>query len=219
MTFSSNRPADPVSHNVNMYNKHVNTYMHKFMDLNFYKDGFDLFAQMLPPSASVLELGCGPGNVIKYLSAQRADLRFLGVDLAEEMITAAQAHHPDAAFRILDIRHADSLNECFDAIVAAFCIPYLFHSDLPKLFADLSQLTHRNSLIYLSCMEGVTEKSGFEKTSFTGDDEIYITYYCREEIAELMHQYGFRITNFFTKDYPEMDGTVTTDLFYIAAKC
>ena len=209
---------DTVLHNVNIYNKHVSKYIDKFIELNLYKDTFDVFAEMLPPSATVLDLGCGPGNVIKYLSAQRPDLRFTGVDLAEEMITAARSQLPDATFTVLDIRHVASIGGCFDAIIAAFCISYLSHTDLPKLFADLNQLTEKDGMVYLSCMEGLSGKSGFEKTSFTGEDEMYITYYSRVEITQLMYEYGFHIAKFFTKDYLEMDGAVTTDLFFIAGK-
>jgi hypothetical protein len=67
-------------------------------------------------------------------------------------------------------------------------------------------------------MEGPPERSGFEKTSFTGDDELYITYYERGAIEARLSENGFLTEMFFTKAYPETDGSVTTDLIYIARK-
>ncbi|MGF1636851.1 MAG: hypothetical protein ACFCUU_07240 [Cyclobacteriaceae bacterium] len=67
-------------------------------------------------------------------------------------------------------------------------------------------------------MEGKNERSGFEKTSFTGDNEIYITFQPRENLEYLLAKNGFETDKFYTKDYPESNGSITTDLIYIARK-
>jgi hypothetical protein len=41
------------------------------------------------------------------------------------MIEAAKKTNPGAAFKLLDIRHASEIEGDFDAVIAAFCIPYL----------------------------------------------------------------------------------------------
>ena len=50
---------------VDIYNQYVKEYIDKFMDLNLYKDTFDFLLKTLPKYATVLELRCGPGNVVK----------------------------------------------------------------------------------------------------------------------------------------------------------
>ena len=203
--------------NVTIYNQYVQAYIDKFMDLALYKDSFDLLLQMLPPGGTVLELGCGPGNVVRYLGSKRADLQLLGIDLAPEMIEAAKKINPDAAFKILDIRRAGEIEGHFDAVIAAFCIPYLSSADLPDVFAQMKRLTTaKKGMIYVSCMEGPRERSGFERTSFTGESEMYINYYPRKQIESLLKAHDFVIKNFYTKDYPETDGSTTTDLIYLA---
>jgi hypothetical protein len=47
---------------------------------------------------------------------------------------------------------------------------------------------------------------------------MYIYYHQRSVLENLLSQNGFQIEHFYTKDYPEADGTVTTDLIYIAKK-
>jgi hypothetical protein len=48
-------------------------------------------------------------------------------------------------------------------------------------------------------MEGPQERPGFEKTSFTGEDELYISYYQRSEIEQLLEEHGFQIKEFTAK--------------------
>ena len=201
---------------VKVYNAHVKEYVSKFMDLDLYRDTFDAFLELLPTNAKILELGCGPGNVVKYLKSKRVDLDIFGIDLAPEMIKEAQRQNPDSQFEVMDIRDTGEIPQQFDAVIAAFCLPYISYDDVPALFANCRKLVVDNGLLYVSCMEGPKSRSGFEKTSFTGEDEMYINYYERSEILSLLKENGFIIEGFFTKDYPESDGSTTIDIFYLA---
>jgi SAM-dependent methyltransferase len=202
---------------VSIYNQYVKEYIDKFMDLNLYKGTFDHLLYTLPLGGAVLELGCGPGNVIKYIKSKRGDLNILGIDLAPKMIEAAKKTNPGAAFKLLDIRDASEIKGDFDAVIAAFCIPYLSFEILTEVFAQMRRLTAvKNGVIYVSFMEGPRERSGFERTSFTGESEMYINYYPRNDIESLMKVHHFVIKRFYTQDYLETDGSTTTDLIYIA---
>lgn len=205
-------------HTVNVYNQYVQEYVNKFMDLNLYKDTFDYFLELVPMNATILELGCGPGNVVKYLKSKRSDLQILGIDLAPEMIEEARRQNPDSEFELMDIRNAGQVNRQFSGVVAAFCLPYISYNDVPGLFRNCANLTADNGICYISCMEGPKERSGFEKTSFTGDSEMYINYYERNAIELMLKEHHFTIETFYTQDYPEEDGSITTDLIYIAKK-
>jgi cyclopropane fatty-acyl-phospholipid synthase-like methyltransferase len=212
------KEMDKQLHTVNIYNQYVKEYIDKFMNFDLYNDTFDYFLKLLPRESNVLELGCGPGNVVKYFSTRRQDLNILGVDLSPEMLKQAEKINPDSEFKLLDIRKADQINKKYNAVVGAFCLPYLSFEDLNHFFNNLKNLTEDEGLIYLSCMEGTKERSGFEKTSFTGDSEIYIYYHQRDNLESRLKENGFNIEKFYTKDYPETDGTVTTDIIYIARK-
>jgi cyclopropane fatty-acyl-phospholipid synthase-like methyltransferase len=203
---------------VNVYNQHVENYVNKFMNFDLYDDTFDDLLSLLPQNSHVLELGCGPGNIVKYFLERRADLKILGIDLAPEMVKKAKEINPTAEFEVLDIRQADKIKGEYNAVVGAFCLPYLSYEDLTNFFINLTNLTTTNGYVYLSCMEGIRAQSGFEKTSFTGDSELYIYYHQRENLEKLLQDSGFTIVKFYTKDYPETDGSVTTDLIYIARK-
>ena len=200
---------------VQVYDNFVRSYADKFMKMDLYNDTWLDFLALLPAHAKLLELGCGPGNVIKFFLDNRTDLKITGIDLAPKMIAYAQKLNPNANFLVQDIRNLDSIAGPYEAVVASFCIPYLSYSDIDVFVKDLNRLTAENGLIYLSFVEGEKERSGFEKTSFTGNDAIYIYYHQRENVESLIAREKFEIEKFYTKQYQESDGTFSTDLIYI----
>lgn len=203
---------------ISIYNQYVDEYVEKFMPMDKYNDTYDYLLNRLAASASIIELGCGPGNVIKYFLAQKPELKILGVDLAPEMLRKAAEISPKVELKLLDVRNISEINQKFDAVVSAFCLPYLSYEDLDNFFLNLEKLTHPNGYIYLSCMEGIREQTGFEETSFTGENELYIYYHQRENLETKLIENGFEIRKFYTKDYLEQDGSTTLDLIYIAQK-
>src|ERR1051325_5371494 len=69
----------------------------------------DVYKFLIPPQQSVLEVGCGMGDLLAALAPARG----VGVDFSEEMIRAAQTRHANLHFLHLDA-HALALNETFD---------------------------------------------------------------------------------------------------------
>lgn len=203
---------------VEIYNKYSKAYLDKFMHFDLYNDTFDFFLTLLPTKAHVLELGCGPGNVIRYFHDRRNDLIISGLDLAPEMLKLAKTINPEAEFEVMDLRHINKISKKYEALIAAFCLPYLSYEDLNKFFIDCSALLHHDGIMYVSCMEGPVEKSGFEKTSFTEDSDLFIYYHQADNLETLLLKNDLVTEKFYTKQYAEADGSFTTDLIYILRK-
>ncbi len=53
-------------------------------------------------NASVLDVGCGFGDVYPFLRERYEGVRYLGIDINPVMIAAARRKYPDAAFEISD---------------------------------------------------------------------------------------------------------------------
>lgn len=50
------------------WNKGASMYQDKFMDLDLYNENYDFFCDSLnKPNSKILEIGCGPGNITKYI--------------------------------------------------------------------------------------------------------------------------------------------------------
>jgi ubiquinone/menaquinone biosynthesis C-methylase UbiE len=204
---------DPYAVTFDTWNKLAQAYQDKFMDLNLYNDTYDLFCSLAKPGAKILELGCGPGNITRYLLAQRPDLAITGTDVAPAMVALAKANNPSARFAVLDCRVLHTLNGSYDGIVCGFCMPYLSRADCAKLITDVARLLHPGGLFYCSAMEGDYDRSGYE-TGSTGLRS-YVYYHQADDIAEQLQQQGFGNVQLIRQQHP---GRAPVEMIFIATK-
>ena len=188
------------------------------MDLDLYNDTYDIFCNAIKvPHAKILEIGCGPGNITKYLLSKRPDLEIEAIDMAPNMIALAKVNNPTASFKVMDAREIDNITQQFDGIMCGFCLPYLSKEDCAKLINDCSGLLENNGILYLSAIEDVYEKSAME-TSSDGQHSMFV--YCHEAdyLQEMLQNNGFELTDMIRKHYPKSDGTSATHLICLAKK-
>ena len=204
---------------VETYNKSASNYQDKFMKMDLYNDTFDTFCELIEDENSkILEIASGPGNVTKYLLSKKPDLKILGIDLAPNMIEFAKENNPKAEFKVFDCREISKIELQFDGIMCGFCMPYLSKEECEKLIYDASKLLNSSGLLYISTMEDDYEKSGYELTSFSGENRVYIYYHQAEFLSKCLKKYGYEIIDLQRKKYPEPDGTFLTDMIFIARK-
>lgn len=202
---------------VEVFNKNANLYQDRFMDFDLYNDTFDSFCEAIEKeNADILELACGPGNINKYILEKRPDFKILGTDLAPNMIELAQENNPSALFQLLDCRDFTKLNRKFDGIMCGFGLPYLSKEDAIQLIKDANTCLNDDGVLYLSTMEDDYSKSGLKKGS-TGD-EIFMHYHQADYLTEALENNGFQLLALQRKEFPEQDGSKTTDLILIAKK-
>ncbi len=189
----------------NTWNKVAELYQEKFMNLDLYNESYDLFCEAITiQNAKLLELGCGPGNITKYLLEKRPDFKIQAVDIAPNMIQLAQQNIPNATFKVMDVREINSIEKQFDAIMCGFCIPYLSESDVSKLVADCHQLLKENGLLYLSFVAGDYTDSGYQKGS--SGDRTYFYYHNLEKTVHVLEIQGFTIEKLMTVNYKYNNG-------------
>ncbi|AUC24099.1 SAM-dependent methyltransferase [Polaribacter sejongensis] len=204
---------------VETYNKSASNYQDKFMKMDLYNDTFDTFCELIEDENSkILEIASGPGNVTKYLLRKKPGLKILGIDLAPNMIEFAKENNPKAEFKVFDCREISKIELQFDGIMCGFCMPYLSKEECEKLIYDAAKLLNSSGLLYISTMEDDYEKSGYELTSFSGENRVYIYYHQAEFLSECLKKYGYEIIDLQRKKYPEPDGTFLTDMIFIARK-
>ncbi|MFY9154475.1 MAG: class I SAM-dependent methyltransferase [Prolixibacteraceae bacterium] len=198
---------------VQRFNEFAEEYTQRFASVDSYSGSLDRFCQLIPTGhPKILELGCGPGNVTKYLLKRFPASRIIAIDLAPKMIEIARKQLPEVDFRIMDVRNISSIHEKFDAILCSFCLPFLSKSDAEKLIANCAGLLISGGVLYISTMEGDENKAGFESTSFSGNAEIYFNYHLQADLENAMKESGFLVDEIKLQDYEEPDGSLTTDL-------
>lgn len=208
-----------ITETIDTYNISAKQYQEKFMEMDLYNDTYDTFCTLIKNSnATILEIGTGPGNVVKYLLSKRPDFNLFGIDLSPNMTELAKQNNPQTAFAVMDCRDIHSIGRKFDGILCAFCLPYLSREESLKLISDASQLSEPNGIFYISTMEGDYNKSGYETTSFSGENRVFIYYHQADFISECLSKAGFELLDLQRKQYPEPDGSYLTDMIFIARK-
>jgi len=88
----------------------------------------------VPPGSSVLEIGCGAGDLLAALEPARG----VGVDISPRMLELARARHPDLEFVLADAEQL-ALSETFDYVVLSDLVGYL--DDLQRAFELLRRVS------------------------------------------------------------------------------
>ena len=181
------------------WNKVASIYQDKFMEMNLYNDTYDYICNSIENSnAKLLEIGCGPGNITKYLLSKRPDFDIFGIDIAPNMIELAKLNNPTAHFEVMDTREIQHLKTKFDGIIAGFCLPYLSQSESSEFISNSYNLLNANGLIYLSFVEGDPEKSDF-KTGSHG--RVFFNYHNLNDLKVELIKSKFEDINTFKVNY------------------
>lgn len=187
-----------------------------FMDVSAYAPMLGGFARLLPREARVLDLGCGPGNVARFLLGLRPDLHITGIDLAPAMVERFRTNVPGAEAMVMDLRQVGTLAPGWDAAVASFCLPFFHHDEAAAFLQSLGRLVKPGGHVYLSTMQGTTR--GIEKTGFGGQRDFFFNYYQRAEVDGMLAAAGFQVQSYREQPYHEQNGPDLIDMITIALR-
>lgn len=203
---------------IKTYDISAKAFENKFMNLDFYKEKLNSFCALLEPGSKILDLGCGPGNVAKFLYEADKGFSVMGIDLSEEMIKLARQNvfQDSVIFKVGDIREIEIEENTYEAVIASFCIVHLDNDETKNLLKKVAKLLKKNGMLYISCMEG--KSSGFEATSFSKGSCIFFNYYSEEFLSQVLKENQFKILKITRQDYLEDNGDITTDMFFYAYK-
>lgn len=193
----------PPSQTHTTWNNLAKLYEEKFMDLDIYDQTYDIIcSDIVKPNAKVLEIGCGPGNIARYLLAKRPDMQILGIDIAPNMIALAQRNNPKASFLVMDAREIDQLKETFDVVVCGFCLPYLSEEEALALIMHSSNILNPGGLIYLSFVEGNPEDSAYQESV---GGRVFFQYHELNKLISHLERSNFSQITTHTIKYPKKD--------------
>ncbi len=106
------------------------------------------FAEEVRGRGSVADIGCGPGQVARYLSDQ--GVRIIGIDLSEEMVRVATRLNPKIEFRADNMLSLDLADESFAGIVAFYSIIHLEPADISAAFREFRRLLSNDGVLFIA---------------------------------------------------------------------
>jgi SAM-dependent methyltransferase len=86
----------------------------------------------------VADLGCGPGQVARYLQEQGVSM--IGIDLSPEMIRVARGLYPGIDFRVGDMTRLDLPNASLAGVVSFYSIVHCAPAELGAVFQEVRRV-------------------------------------------------------------------------------
>ena len=138
-------------HIIDIYERHADAWVSaRLREGNLYERAWlDRFCGLIPPSGSVLDLGCGAGAPIaRYLSERGCSIT--GVDSSPAMVSMFQSRLPHDQALVADMRTL-SLDQVFHGILAWDSFFHLNHDDQRRMFPIFrAHAAPRASLMFTS---------------------------------------------------------------------
>jgi ubiquinone/menaquinone biosynthesis C-methylase UbiE len=110
----------------------------------YYEDQTKYYRFLVPEGLSILELGCGTGDLLHALKTRRG----VGVDFSGEMIKRAGERYPDLEFREADIETLETWGETFEVIILADVVGHL--QDIEETLRSLRSFCHSETRVVVS---------------------------------------------------------------------
>jgi SAM-dependent methyltransferase len=105
-----------------------------------------LYASIIVPQSSVLELGSATGDLLAHVRPASG----VGIDISEKMVELARSKYPDLRFEASDIDDVDlaDLNTRFDYIILSNLVDYL--PDILRVFSNVEPHVKDDGLIIVT---------------------------------------------------------------------
>lgn len=104
------------------------------------EEAFSIFANAIPPAASVLDVGCGLAHFGDFLRRIGHTGAYTGIDISEKMVAAARERNPELDVRRLDLLADGGIPpESYDFVVA--CGVFTEHFEIP--FGEFEEFVRR----------------------------------------------------------------------------
>lgn len=139
----------------------------------------------------VLDLGCGPGELIEELESNFDNLHVTGVDFSEGMLEVSRKRNPEAEHIKMDVAELYKLRDKFDVIVCTHSLPY--YKNPENVMKELNRLLKDNGRIFIGFASGNNFYDKFA-LSFVKLTTGPANYPSHEKFKQLVHNY-FQIAN------------------------
>lgn len=117
---------------VGLYERHARTWDEERSRSLFERPWLRRFLELVPPSGSILDIGCGSGEPIAGFFV-REGYRVHGIDSSPAMIAFCKERFPNSAWDVADMRTL-SVGRTFDGILAWDSFFHLSRDDQRRMF-------------------------------------------------------------------------------------
>jgi SAM-dependent methyltransferase len=143
---------DTISNTQKSYDQVASEYVEKFKDEMDYKPFdracLDRLAREVGNLGPICDMGCGPGQIARYLHRQGVDT--LGVDLSPRMVAEAQRLNPDIHFHQGDMLSLPDADNSWGGIAAFYCIIHIPREQVVEALREMKRVLKPRGVLLLT---------------------------------------------------------------------
>ena len=187
------------------YNSVADEYAEEFYEelkrKPFDREILDIFAASVTDQGLVCELGCGPGQVARYLRDRGVDI--YGVDLSSRQVECARRLNPDIRFERGDMLALSAPDSSLAGVVSFYAIIHLRREDAPRALRVIHKALRPGGRLLFSFHGGkgtLHRDEWYDKLV-----SIDVTLFEREEMAGYLEESGFEVERIVEREPYEFE--------------
>jgi len=198
---------------IQAYDQLAPEYANKWFDDPVMEATIRKFAKASGSGARVLDVGCGPGRDVKFMS--ELGMEAVGADLSEGMIEEARHRFPAGIFRWMDMRNLRFPPRAFSGVWSCASIHHLTKDQAAAALAEFSRVLVEDGLLAVSIEVGEHERERYDRIGR------FERLYKAPEFRSLLVRTGFEIVDEQTSCNQKTtleDSTPKQWLYFLARK-
>ncbi len=193
---------------LNVFDDMATEYVEYFGDDWEFINEINNFASNFKKNSTIIDLGSGSGYITNYL--REKNLNAIGLDFSEEMIKIAKTKYPRTKFLLSDFTNIEDYfkEASVDGLIAIYSLYFIPKEQFNNVLKSLSKVLKDDGKFLFVTQIGTGED--FIVTPLMKenniDGKIYVNYYMKEELENILENNDFSIESFVTKyDYDEKE--------------
>lgn len=165
-------------------------------DKPFDHELLDKFARQVEDSGLICDLGCGPGQIARYLRDR--DAHSFGLDLSEGMLGEARRLNPDISFVLGSMLALGLRSESLAAIAAFYSIIHIPREQVISALSEMKRVLKPGGLLLLAFHLGTEVLHEDELWGHPVDFDAVL--FTSEEMSRYLRTAGFEILEALERD-------------------
>jgi SAM-dependent methyltransferase len=184
--------VDPDDHRAS-YDQVAEAYAETFFDeldgKPFDRNLLDAFAERRKHDGLVLDVGCGPGHIARYLHERGVEVA--GVDLSPRMVEVARRLNPGLRFEVGDMAAFDFDGDAVVGLVAFYSIIHIPREGVPDVLREFRRVVRSGGELVIAIHAGT---GSVRRDELLGQPVPFeATFFERDELVSLVEGAGFRV--------------------------
>ena len=182
-------------------------------DKPFDRDCLDRLAREVGDMGPICDLGCGPGQIARYL--HRQGVKTLGVDLSPKMVEEARRLNREIPFHQGDMLSLPDEENSWGGIAAFYCILHIPREHVVDALREMKRVLKPGGLLLVTFHigQGVKHLDEWWEKPVNLDFAFYLPH----EMEEWLREAGFELVETLVRE-PNPDVEIATQRAYVFAR-